>query len=94
MGNPVRSPCGIHPGLDDHLARSVIAKEQPVLLQEFGTKPVLAVFPEGVALSVLGPSRILRNDFERQLADCSQALGRIVSAAWSAPTVDSGQVIA
>ena len=33
----------IHPGVDDHLARGVVAEEQLVVLEELGPEPVLVI---------------------------------------------------
>ena len=65
----------VHPRIDDHLACGVIAEEQAILLKKFSTKPVLVFFAQGIALPVLDPAGVLRNDFKRQLSNGGEALG-------------------
>lgn len=49
----------INPRIDDDLALGVIAKQQTVLLKEFGSEPVLVFVTECTALPVLNTSWIL-----------------------------------
>src|SRR6218665_1794084 len=51
----------IDPGQHDHLARCVKLEKQPVLLEELGPKPVLVRIAQGVALTVFGSARVLRD---------------------------------
>jgi len=62
----------IHPGVDDHLAWGVAAKEQAVPLEEPGPEPVFVIVAERASLAVLRPRRILRDDIERQPGDRGQ----------------------
>jgi len=68
----------IHPGVDDHLARGVVAEEQSVLLEELGPEPVLVIVTERPTLAVLRSRRILRDDIERQLGDRGQPLAGVL----------------
>src|SRR5690606_16496412 len=68
----------IDPSEHDHLARRVVAEEQPVLLEEPGPKPVLVLITKGVALPIFGPRRILRDHIERQLGNCRQSLAGVL----------------
>jgi len=43
-------------------------KEQPMLLEEFGSKPVCVLTAKGFSQSELSTGRILRNDIEHQLS--------------------------
>lgn len=55
----------VHPRENDHFARRVIAEEQPVLLEELGTKPMFVVVAQRVALPVFGSRRILWDHLKR-----------------------------
>ena len=67
----------VNPCKDDHLAWSVIAKEESVLLKKLGTKPMPVAFTNGIALSVFRSSRILRNNFKREFRYRCQTLAGI-----------------
>ena len=54
----------IHPGIYDHLALSVVAKENPILLEKLGTEPMFVISTKRVALSVLRPGWILGNNLK------------------------------
>ena len=59
----------IDPGEHDQLASCVIAKEEPVLLEELPLQPVLVIGSQSGALPVLRTGLVLRNDVEGQLDD-------------------------
>ncbi len=59
----------IDPGEHDQLARFVIAKEEPVLLEELRPKTVLVIGSQSGALAELRTGRVLRDDVEGQLDD-------------------------
>ena len=69
----------IDPGVNDKLGSRVIPEEQAVLLEELGTKPVLVIISEGIALAVVRPRRILRDHLERELGDCGKTVVRNIS---------------
>jgi hypothetical protein len=52
----------------------VVSKKQAVLLEKLGSEPVLVVITERVALSVLLPRRVLRDDIKGQFDDRRQPL--------------------
>ena len=56
----------------------MIAKEQPILLDELRPKPVLVLIPERCPLSTLRARRVLRYDLEGELYDGGQPLGGIL----------------
>ena len=58
-------------------ARLMVTEEEPVLLEEPGAKPVLAVIAKGRALPILGARGILRNQLEGERGDCSQPLSGV-----------------
>ena len=64
----------VDPRKYDHLAWCVVAKKKTVLLKELGAEPVLMLVAQSVALTVLCPCRVLRNDLKRQLGDRCQPL--------------------
>lgn len=59
----------IDPGEHDQLARCVIAKEEPVLLEELRPQPVLEIGTQSGALPVLRTGLVFRDDVEGQLDD-------------------------
>src|SRR5450432_1587969 len=67
----------VDPCVDDDAALSVVAKEQPILLEELRPKPMLVFIAERCALSILGASRVLRNDLKGELYDGGQSLGGV-----------------
>src|ERR1035437_1609377 len=67
----------VDPSEYDDLAGHMKAKEQPVLLEELGAKPVLVFFAERIALSVLVPRWILGNRIERQVRDGCKPFRRV-----------------
>lgn len=56
----------VDPRVHDHPARGVIAKEQPVLLEEPGPEPMLVFVTEPPTLAVLRSRRVLRHDIEHE----------------------------
>ena len=64
----------IHPCVDDDFTFLMEAKEQPVLLEEFGAKPVFVFFPKCFSLAIFRPARVLRDYFECKFIDCGKAL--------------------
>ena len=66
------------PGVNDDAALAVIAKEQPILLEELRPEPVLVLIGERCALSILGVGRVLRYDLEGELYDGGQPLGGVL----------------
>src|SRR5438105_15525177 len=69
----------VDPGVNDDAALAVIAKEQPILLEELRPEPVLVLIAERCALSILGARRVLRYDLEGELYDGGQPLGGVLS---------------
>src|SRR2546429_3830328 len=69
----------VDPGVNDDAALAVIAKEQPILLEEFRPEPVLVLIAERCALSILGAGRGLRYDLEGELYDGGQPLRGVLS---------------
>lgn len=57
----------IYPDVYDDPAFVVEPKEQPVLLKEFGPKPMSSICPKGVSLSIFRSMRVLGNDLKCQL---------------------------
>lgn len=51
----------VDPGVDEDLARKVVAKEQPVLLVELCPAPMGVLSPESVSLAILRACRVLWN---------------------------------
>src|SRR5437763_5314246 len=72
----------VDPGVNDDAALAVIAKEQPILLEELRPEPVLVLIAERCALSILGAGRVLRYDPDGELYDGRQPLpGALCGAA-------------
>ena len=70
----------IHPGVEDHSARGVVAEEEPVLLEELSAEPMLVTLAQGLALPILGSGGITRNHLEGEFDNRRQPLGRIFSS--------------
>ena len=64
----------IYPSEHDHLAGSVVAKKQSVLLKKLCKEPALVFVAESVSLSIFCPCRVLRDDIESELGDRRQSL--------------------
>src|SRR5690606_22520937 len=69
----------IDPRHHDDLAGCMVSKEQSVLLEEFGPEPMLVLVSQRSTLPIFRPSRILRDNLERQFRDSGQALRGIAS---------------
>src|SRR5947208_15666990 len=54
----------VDPGVNDDAALAVIAKEQPILLEELRPEPVLVLIAERCALSILSARTVLRDALE------------------------------
>src|SRR6056297_3004241 len=70
----------VHPGHHDDLRIAVEPIEQPILLEEFRTEPVLAVIAECAALPKGGGTRIYRYGLGDQLEDGGQPFRRVFLA--------------
>ena len=64
----------VHPSVNDDAALAVVTKEQPILLEELCSEPVLVLIAERYPLSILGASRVLRNYLEGELYNGRQPL--------------------
>lgn len=63
---------------NNQLGRRVIPEEQVLLLEEFGTEPVLVIILATIVLAVVRPRRILRDYLERELGNCDKTLSGIL----------------
>ena len=54
---------------DNYLAWAVVPEEQPILLKELGTEPVLMFLAQSVALAVFGLTRVLWDNVKSQLGN-------------------------
>lgn len=68
----------VHPREHDHLAGRVVAKEEPLLLEELRPEPVLVIVAKGAALSVFSSGRVLRDDVEGEPGDRRQPLAGVL----------------
>src|SRR2546423_13520342 len=59
----------VDPGVNDDAALAVIAKEQPILLEELRPEPVLVLIAERCALSILGAGRVRRDGLASERYD-------------------------
>jgi len=67
----------VNPSVDVNLGQRIAAKEakeESILLKKFGPKPLLAFFAKRSTLSLLWPSRILRDHIERQFNDGGRSI--------------------
>ena len=73
---PLVCPFGflvIYPDVYDNLAFVVKLKQQPVLLKEFGPKPMSSICSKGVFLPIFRSMRVLGNDLRCQLDNSRKA---------------------
>src|SRR5450755_768979 len=70
----------VDPGVDDDAALAVIAKEQPILLEELRPEPVFVFVAESCTLSILWSRRVLWDDLESELYDGGKPFRRVLAA--------------
>ncbi len=67
----------VNPCVHDGAAGGVVAEEEAVLLEEFGTKPMFVGGAECGALAVFFAARVLRDDVKHERFNGGEALGGI-----------------
>jgi hypothetical protein len=56
----------INPTKDDDAGFSVVAKEEPILLEKLGPEPIFVFGAEGITLAIFRPLWILRDDIKKR----------------------------